>query len=229
MAISSSHLKFRAQAAFELLVGTESKLHAKSITEFAKKHDFIYFKSVSTGSTAVPIIRGSTAAADQSDRHICIGSHESYDVTFFERTASVAFDPYESSRHIWSVMSFDLHVRRGVPMIFVGTQQLSKTFYARLLATRHELRHLHADALPTLRPFQGKNAVLAAPAGIPDVQTLFDEATSRKIAKHPVPFAIEIDQDTLTIFTDHLRTGGHSLDHMLSYGLWLAKHIDERL
>lgn len=210
-----------------LASGTQRK---KAVVNFAKRHKLIYFSSVSSGGQYIPVIRGSTASADQSDVHSCIGTHADYDMALVERTATVAFDGYKSTIHRWYVLQIDLHKASNLPFIFIGTKQQTKAYYARLLTSHRQLRYLALGSAATnYAKFHSQYVVLSSPAELPLIYRLLTDETIDTIAEHHYPFAVEIEGDSLSLITDAGIPSQQLLDKLLHYGLWLAKEIDSRL
>lgn len=205
--------------------------YKRVVIKFAKRHNFIYFKTVHSGNKKeTPVILGSTAALDQVDAHHCIGTHADYDVTFVQRLASVGFKDYKTTLHRWYIVQIDLNLARNVPYIFVGTRQQTKAYYARLLSSHRECSYLTFDSEASKNAlFHSQYIILASPAQMPTVQHLFNNEMVDTMASHQCPFAIEIEGDSLTVITEAQTPSEQLLDKLLHYGLWVAKQVDHRL
>lgn len=202
----------------------------KSAISFAKKYDLIYFASVDPDNTSVPVILGTTASPDQTDTNFCIGTHAGYDMAIVERVSSVVYKGYKKSVHRWYLIQIDLKSAKNLPFIFIGTRQQPKTFYARMLATRRQLSYLALDTAANRNAvFHSHFAVLGSPADVPMVYRLLTDDMIDVIAAHKYPFAVEIEHDSLIVFTEAQKPNQQLLDKLLHYGVWLAKEIDQRM
>jgi len=61
------------------------------------------------------------------------------------------------------------------------------------------------------------------------VYSLFTNDVVDVLAAHKQPFAIEIEGDSLILFTEAKKPSEQLMNKLLHHGLWLAKLIDERL
>jgi hypothetical protein len=210
------------------LLGVTSRKAA--VVNFAKKHQLIYFQSVRPDSDQMPVIRGTSAAADQVDANYCIGSHAGYDMAFVERTASVAFDGYKTTLHHWYVLQIDLKSARSLPFIFLGTNQQTKAYYARILTAYREVRYLQLNSASKMSArFHATYALLASPAELQLLYRLFTDDEIDFITSYRRPFAIEIDGDSMMVITEAKKPNEQLLEELLHYGLRIAKAIDSRL
>ena len=226
MADSFSHFTSHLKTVYDKAGLSEYAQRRRTIRKFAEHHGLIYFSSERNSAISVPIIRGVTASIDQVDTNICIGTHKGYDMVFLERFASVSHPDHPSSRHHWHIMSFDLHSHSTLPFIFIGTRQQSRAFYANLFTSRREVRQLESAAYGTPGRFDAHYTIIASPAEQVVLTQLFTAPLTATMATYQHPFAIEIQDDTLSIITDSQQTSEGSLSKMLHYGLWLAEHID---
>jgi hypothetical protein len=227
MVFSPNNIKRQATKAYGLLASSDKRVQQQLITDFAIKYGFVHFKS---SASQVHAIRGSTMVPDQIDTNYCVGTHDGIDISFVERTCTVEFEGYQPTRQHWHIMQFDLHTHTDLPLLFVGTSQQTKAFYARLLSTHRQLLHLDLGAnFEHAKQFHSHYVIIASPADLPLIYQLFTPEIMEKMGTHAEPFAIEIHEDSLSLITNANRTTEQSLTKMLHYGIWLAKHIDERL
>lgn len=223
-------LRKRATSAYKKVGGSDVVKRREIATSFAKKHDLIYFHTVGSEQDNVSIIRGSTANARQADSNFCIGTHAGYDMAFIERAADVEFIGFETTSHRWYVLEIDLKRTRHAPYIFLGTKQLSRAFYAKVLVSHRDVRYLQLESLHShASTFHGTYALVASPASQPVLHGLFDDETIHTIAAHKYPFTIEVEGDSLILFTEAEKPSEQLIDKLLHYGLWFAKKIDETI
>lgn len=206
---------------------SEAAKRKRTIAKFAEKNGLLYFSSLTAGPIPIDVVRGATSSPDQKDSNICIGTHDGYGFVFLERRASVSFDSHPTTSHVWHIMEFDLHSHTNLPFIFIGTRQQSRAFYARLFNTRRTIRQLEPTYYANSQTFSSHYAVFASPAE----QILLAQVLSQPIVstmeKHKLPFAIEIQDDSLFVITEATQVSQATLTQMMHYGLWLAKHLDE--
>ncbi len=229
MSDSLSRLSSQLRTAYDRAGLSERATTRRTIKKFAQAHGLMHFNSGKTAASHMQIIRGTTAAYDQKDTNICIGTHDGYDISFLERTASVVHDGYPSASHRWHIMSFDLHSHNNLPFIFIGTKQQSKTFYAKLFTTRREVRQLDPSFFGVPGHFGAHYTVVASPAEQLVLTQLLTTPVTTTMAKYHYPFAVEIQDDTLYVITEFKLVTDASLTRMMHYGLWLAGHIDQNI
>jgi len=222
-------LRKRASRTYQRIGGSDVVKRRMVMTEFAHKHDLIYFHTVSAEEDSVPVIRGSTATPKQVDSNVSIGTHAGYDMVLIERAGDVEFIGFESTFHRWYVLEIDLKYARNVPFVFLGTQQLTKAFYAKVLTSHRDVRYLQlASQAASTAAFHGHYALIASPTHLPLLHRLFDEEAVTMIGTHKRPFTVEIEGDSLILFAEAEKANEQLLDQLLHYGLWLARRIDER-
>ena len=227
---SPAKLKKRASGAYYRVGGSDTVRRRVILTDFASKHDLVYFHSVSSDDDRAPVIRGATATVNQRDSNFCIGTHAGYDMALIERAADVRFVGFETTAHKWYVLEIDLKRARNLPFIFLGTRQLTKAFYAKVLTSRRNIRYIQLDSSQKdMNAFHGTYALIASPSELATIYRLFTHDVIDSIAAHKHPFTVEIEGDSLIIFTEADKPSAQLADKLLHYGLWLAKTIDEQI
>lgn len=227
---SPRSLKKRATSAYNKIGGPDVVKRREIATSFAKKHDLVYFHTVGSENDHVPIIRGSTASPKQIDSNFCIGTHAGYDMTLIERAADIEFVGFETTSHRWYVLEIDLKRARHTPYVFIGTKQLTKAFYAKVLVSHRDVRYLQLEkSNPHAAPFHGNYALICSPSTLPAIHNIFNDDTLHMMAAHKYPFTIEVEGDTLVLFTEADKPNEQLIDRLLHYGLWFAKRLDETL
>lgn len=227
---SPRYIKKRATRAYSKVGGPDVVKRREVMVSFAKKHNLIHFHTVGKDSDNVPIIRGSTASLKHVDSNFCIGTHAGYDMVVIERTADVRFVGFESTLHKWYVLEIDLKKARRVPYIFMGTKQLTKAFYAKVLVSHRDVRYLQLESVSThAAAFHGSYALISSPSTLASLHSVFTDDVVDAIAKHKYPFSAEIEGDSLIVFTEASKPNEQLVDKLLHYGLWLANKIDEAL
>lgn len=223
-------LRKKAASKYKKIGGSDVVRRREIATSFAKKHNLVYFHTVGADTDNAPIIRGSTATPSHVDSNFCIGTHAGYDMTVIERTADVDFVGFESTTHRWYVLEIDLKHTRSAPYIFLGTKQLTKAFFAKVLVSHRNVRYMQLESPHShSATFHGTYALVASPASLPELHRLFNDETLHTIAEHKYPFSIEIEGDSMILFTEAEKPNEQLIDKLLHYGLWLAKRIDESI
>lgn len=220
----------RAKRVYNRVGGSDVVKRRDAATAFANKHGLTYFHTVSARDDMTPMILGVTADVRQRDSNFCVGTHDGYDMAIVERAADVAFIGFESTYHNWYVLQIDLKKAYHLPFIFIGTKELPKAFYAKVLTSHRDIRHIQfPETTQETVALHGHYAVIASPAQMPFLQDIFDLEVRAAMATHKHPFAVEIEGDSLIVFTEAHKPSEQLLDKLLHYGLWLAKRIDGRV
>ncbi len=224
------HLKKRATHAYHKIGGADVVKRHDVATSFAKHHKLAYFHTVSANTDTAPVIRGITASPQHIDSNFCIGAHAGYDIALIERSATVEFTGFETTSHHWYVLEIDLKRARDLPFMFVGTKQLPKAFYAKVLVSRRDIRYLQLDSRGLHESlFHGTYALIASPTSLPQLHSLFTDDVQHSMSVHTYPFSVEIEGDSLIVFTEAEKASEQLMDKLLHYGLWMAEAIDEQL
>jgi hypothetical protein len=224
------HIKKRAARAYHRVGGSDVVKRRDGATEFAKKHNLIYFHTISADADEAPVIRGSTMTHGQVDSNFCIGTHAGYDMALVERAVEINFVGFEPSLHRFYVLEIDLKQAHDLPFIFVGTKQLTKAFYAKVLLSHRNITYLQLDSTSAMgAAFHGHYALISSPSQMPLLNSLFTADVIDSMGAHKHPISIEVEDDSLIVFTDAEKPSQQLMDELLHYGLWLAKLVDERL
>lgn len=224
------HLKRRAKRVYHQVGGSDVVRRREDATEFAKKHDLIYFHTIGADVDEAPVIRGSTMTTGQVDSNFCIGTHAGYDMALVERAVEINFIGFEPSLHRFYVLEIDLKQAHDLPFIFLGTKQLTKAFYAKVLLSHRNITYLQLDSASAKdAAFHSHYALISSPSQLSLLHDLFTSDVIDAVGGHRHPIAVEIEGDSLIVFTDAEKPSQQILDELLHYGLWLARLIDERL
>jgi hypothetical protein len=227
---SPGRLRRKATSAYNRVGGSDVVKRREIATSFAKRHNLVYFHTVGSEDEATPIIRGVTAGPRQTDSNFCIGTHAGYDMALIERAADIEFIGFQSTSHTWYVLEIDLKNAHRIPFVFVGTKQLPKAFYAKVLISRRDIRYLQLDTVNShAASFHGTYALISSPNNLTLLHEVFDDETINMMAAHKYPFSIEIEGDSLILFTEAIKPNEQLIDKLLHYGLWFAKKLDETL
>ncbi len=199
----------------------------KLIESFGAEHGLVYFGHVSSNDE-YHIVRGLTTSTSHRDLHYCVGTYQTYDVAFVERSDDLLHsDKTIKQKHHWHIMEFDLKTTAELPHVFVGPHEHNESFYLELFTKFPELRALHLGSLGPYDPrFLANHRVYGLAAQSIAIERLFPPDIAATITKHFGRLAIEVNHNSLYIYSEHLKVSHSLLESMLKNGLWLCQHID---
>ncbi len=200
-----------------------SKAKKRLITDFAEQAGMVYFGYVSQRSDDHHIVRGFTVSTQHVDDHYCIGTYETYDVMFVERTDTLR----SGKRHSWHILEFDLKTTADVPHFFVESSRANQHSHE-LLTTKYHSMHPVALGVTTPYPqkFTSHYAVYSSPAHVVAFERLFTPDTTEAMAVHLNGLSFEVTDQSLYVYSEKSHLTSELLHMMLANGLWLAKTID---
>jgi len=208
--------------------GAVSRRRKRVITAFAEKIGFVYLGHVDQHKDNHHIIRGLTVSTDHQDDNYCVGSFDGYDISLVDRLDVYTDALGRNQTHRWIIAEIALQQPRDIPHMFLGSHQSKQDAYQKLFTA---FSTLSAVPLGTFEPyaaeFTHRYGLFAAPSHFIEAERYIDAATSRILAAHFWPMAIEVYQGSLYIYSNSQVVSSHLLDTMLKNGLWLAKHLDE--
>lgn len=206
-----------------------SRLRKRAIIRFTEKVGFVYFGSVDQHHDDHHIIRGLTVSSSHRDNHYSVGSFDDYDVSLVDRLDAIESLGGQYKTYNWLILEIDLHNGTDIPHIFLGAHTHKNSSYAKLFT-----------AFPVLQPvplgtfekyseeFTKRYNLFASPSNFIEVERYFTTETTRTIAAHFWPLAIEISEGALYIYADNQTITVHLLETMLKNGLWLAGKLDDQ-
>jgi hypothetical protein len=215
-----------------------SKLTAKQLQQRSTKHifmrtgealGFVYFGNVSQHDDEHTLIRGHTLSSSHRDKHYMVGSLYGYDMAFVERNDTIVHPNKPKSSHSWTILQIDLHSSAEIPHIYIGLKEHNETFRARFATTFPTLHDMTDEIYPTSPVHSDRYGVYVRPADVVDTRKLIDEQTWAQIVHHFGHLTIELVDSQLYIYSEHRRITKALLETMIKNGVWLARHIDERL
>jgi hypothetical protein len=207
---------------------TQSYLHRQIFQKFANKVGLVYFGYVDQRNDEHSLIRGLTVSTKHRDNHYCIGTYEGYDTALVERVDTIQFPAKPSQTHTWIIMTFDLHHAIDLPHVFLGLRNHGEAFYAQLFTKYAHFSELNTSLLPEYDPsFAARYIMLAKADHILQAKQVFNPAITKVLVDEFQSLAIEINNDTLYVYSDQHRPTAALLEKMLTRGLWLARAIDQ--
>lgn len=201
-----------------------SKAQKRLITDFAEHAGMVYFGYVSQRDDEHHIVRGFTVSTKHVDDHYCIGTYESYDIIFVERSDQLR----SGKKHTWHILEFDLKTHHALPHFFVGSSKPSQHFHE-LLRTKYHSMHPIAPGATDTYPasFLSKFSSYATPAHTVAFEQLIPPQDAATIGGHFSGLAFEIIEQSLYVYSDKQPLTNDLLQAMLTNGLWLAQTIDK--
>lgn len=215
-----------------------SKLTAKQLQQHSAKRifmrtgealGFVYFGNVSQHNDEHTLIRGHTLSPNHRDRHYMVGSLYGYDMAFVERSDTITHPSKPKSSHTWTILQIDLHSSVDVPHIYIGLKGHNETFQARFSTTFPALHDMANEIHPASQVHSERYGIYVRPADVIDTRKLIDEQTWAQIVHHFGHLTVELVDSQLYIYSEHRRVTKALLETMIKNGVWLARHIDERL
>ncbi len=199
----------------------------KIIESFGVEHGLVYFGHVSSDDE-YHIVRGLTTSVSHTDLHYCVGTYQGYDIAFVERSDELLHARKKArQQHHWHIMEFDLKTTAELPHIFVGSHEYNESFYVELFTKFPELRALNIGALAPYDPqFLANYRVYGLASQSIAIERIFTPEVTKVITKHFGRLAIEINHNSLYIYSEHLKVSHGLLESMLKNGLWLCQHVD---
>ncbi len=200
---------------------TSSKKMAHELSEQA---GLVYFGHVSQRDDEHHIVRGVTVSNKHKDDHYCIGTYDSYDTIFVERSDTL----HNGNSHVWHIIEVDLKTTSEVPHMFIsshanthGLHELLKTKYHSMLAHTMGSVHVYPAA------FTSSFTVYTTPAHAVSTEQLIMPEVAEKIATHFKGLSIEITHEAVYVYSEKAHVTSAILLTMLRNGVWLAEQIDK--
>lgn len=197
----------------------------RTIADFCEEVGLVYFGFVSQRDDDHHIVRGMTVSNDHRDHHYCIGTYDSYDVVFVERSDKIITNDH----HIWHIFEFDLKVAKHLPHIFIGSSSQGKGFHALLSAKYPSLHPAHLGVFGRHAPaFTDHFSLYSKPEQWLTSEKIFTPDITEALGNHFKGLVMEISDDSLYVYSEASHTTPQLLQTMLKNGIWLAKIIDEK-
>ena len=192
--------------------------------ELTEATGLVYFGHVSQRDDEHHIVRGITVSNNHKDDHYCIGTYDSYDVIFVERSDTLQ----TGKSHVWHIIEIDLKTTIDVPHIFITSHDKSAGFHE-LLKTKYHTMLPHVMGTTHTYPsnFAATFAVHVTPAHAIQTEQLVTPELADKIGAHFKGLSIEITHDAVYVYSEKSHVTATTLKTMLTNGVWLAEQIDK--
>jgi len=207
---------------------TQSFLHRQIFQKFANKVGLVYFGYVDQRHDEHSLIRGLTVSTKHRDNHYSIGTYESYDIALVERVDTIQFPAKVPQTHTWIIMTFDLHQAVDLPHIFIGLRNHGEAFYAQLFTKYAHFSELDTSVLPEYdSKFAAQYTLLTKADHMLQAKRVISPVIANVLSNEFESLAVEINNDTLYIYSNQHHPTLALLEKMLTRGLWLARAIDQ--
>lgn len=205
-----------------------TRLTKKVIQEFAEQVGMVYFGYVDQHDDDHQLVRGHTVSYTHVDSHVCIGTVRGYDATILLRNDVVRLrqksgNKFKQQRCHWLIATVDLHTKANVPHFYVGLKNHEAVYQA----SYSRLRPLVIGNLATYTPqFLGKYNVYGAATNAVEIEQVVTPQIASVITSHFSKISIEVERNTLYLYSENERPNETQLERLLSNALWMAEAID---
>lgn len=199
------------------------------IEQFIDEYGLVYFGHVDQHDDDHQVVRGMTVSHSHRDEHYSVGTYETYDVSFVERTDSIKnAKTGKATSHTWHILQFDLHTPTDLPHVFIGMHSHSESFYLQLFTKYSQLRPLSLGSLRDYDPaFINEYRVYSHPAEHLRVENLLHETVDSVFVKNFGSLTIELHDGSLYVYSEKHALTLNLFEAMIKNGVWLARHIDD--
>lgn len=205
----------------------QSQLHRRVYVQFAEKLGLVYFGYVNQRNDEHRLIRGLTVSSTHRDTHYSVGTFQGYDISLVERSDTLQFPGKAPRSQQWIIATIDLHHNVDLPHLFVGLKSHSETFYSQLFTKFPYMQPVALRAEDGYNvPFLERYTLYTHHLQALSASRLFNAAIANPTAEHFQGLTVELSENCLYIYAEHQRPTGALLEKMVTYGLWLARYID---
>jgi hypothetical protein len=202
-----------------------TRITKQTIMTFAEKVGLVYFGYVDQRDDDHRLVRGHTVSETHQDNHYCVGTVHGYDVMLVLRndTISSPDNSRAEQRCHWLIITIDLHSKYELPHCYIGHHNRDHVFRASF----EQLNPLLLGSLNQYsHKFLGDYTIYAKATHAIEIEQMITAQMSEVIAEHFSGASIEIEDNTLFLYTESPRPSEATLEKLLSNGLWLAESID---
>ena len=205
-----------------------TRLTKKVIQAFADQVGMVYFGYVDQRDDDHRLVRGHTVSYTHIDNHVCIGIVRGYDATVLIRNDVVQMrrarsSKFKQQRCHWLIATVDLHTKQTVPHFYIGLRQHDELYRASYTS----LHPLTLGNLAAYTPqFTSKYSVFGAATNAIEIERIITPQIASVITSHFSKMSIEVDHNTVYLYSENEHPNEVQLERLLSNALWLAEAID---
>lgn len=205
-----------------------TRVTKKTIQKFAEQVGMVYFGYVDQRDDDHRLVRGHTVSHTHIDNHVCIGTVRGYDATVLLRNDVVQMQPKPGGKRMqqrchWLIATVDLHTKQTVPHVYIGLKQHDSVYRA----SYSRLRPLAIGNLANYAPqFLGKYTVYGSATNMLEIERMITPQIASVITSHFTKMSIEVQHNTVYLYSENERPNETQLERLLSNALWMAESID---
>ena len=196
----------------------------REIRKFTKLVGLIYFGSVNQVDDEYRLVRGITASNTHRDTHYSVGSFDGHDIAVVIRRDALHYADDRVRRLEWTIMTVDAHTDYELPHIFISHDKAREILLAKYSQLTPLVVGIHEPHDPQ---FTDQYTVSADIAHAVEVEDFITPDITHAIQTQFDNIAIEIEDNTVYLYTSHDRPTLAELERMASNGIWLAQKLDE--
>ncbi len=196
----------------------------RAIRKFANSIGLVYFGSVDQVDDEYRLVRGITASNTHRDTHYTVGSFDGYDIATVIRRDSLHYPDNRVRRLEWTVMTVDAHTEYDIPHIFISHDKAREILLAKYTQLTPLIVGVHEPHNPQ---FTDQYTVSAQIEQAMEVENFMTAEITNAIQTKFDNIAIEIEDNTVYVYSSHDKPTLAELQHMASNGIWLAEKLDE--
>ena len=205
----------------------QTQLHRRVYLQFAEKLGLVYFGYVNQRSDEHRLIRGLTVSSTHRDTHYSVGTFQGYDISIVERNDTLRFPGKPPRPQQWIIATIDLHRSVDLPHMFAGLRSHSETFYSQLFTKFPYMKPIALRTEDGYSPaFVERYTLYSHHLQALSATRVFNPAIANPTVEHFQGLTVEISENCLYIYAEHQRPTATLLQRMVTYGLWLARYID---
>ena len=204
----------------------DRKARRKAIRTIGEAHGFVYFGAVDQHEDEHHVVRGFSASTSHEDDAYMVGAVDGIDVRIVDRSDMVELPGGVTESHQWLIVEATLPIEKDLPRFFLLPTHHESTHYKQVF---HGLRALEQiDMTNHSHELQSRYTVYAAPGDSTEIDELFPVETTKVIAAHFWPFAIEIYENTVYLYSVETPLTKHDVLAGIKNSAWLAQTLEHR-
>ena len=196
----------------------------RAVRKFANSIGLVYFGSVDQVDDEYRLVRGITASNTHRDTHYSVGSFDGYDIAVTIRRDALHYPDKRIRQLEWTIMTVDAHTNYEIPHIFISHDKAREVLLAKYTQLTPLVVGIHQPHNPQ---FTDQYTVSAQIEQAVEVENFMTPEITNAIQTKFDNIAIEIEDNTVYIYSSHDKPTLTELQHMASNGIWLAEKLDE--
>lgn len=200
----------------------------QAMRSFADRAGLVYFGYANQHDDDHRLVRGHTVSHTHIDDHLCIGTIRSYDVAILQRRDTIRVRQGDSHKHKdrrchWLIATVDLHTEKVLPHIYIGMKRTDSIYRASYSALQPLI--LGATAHYS-QEFLNKYNIYGVATHAIEIESILSPQVTEVLVSHFDRINIEIEHNTIYLYTENERPNEAQIEKLVSNALWLAEVID---